>query len=223
MSLPKAVLFDLDNTLWHRDAAIRKLAAAQHAAFPQLARVPLDAYVDRLIALDDRGHVDKAPVYQQLVTDFGLPDELVSPLRDHFWAVYGTCCEPAAGAPLVLTALRSMGIKTGIITNGTVAVQEPKIDGLGFRPLVDVVLVSEREGVRKPDAEIFHRALSRVGGNASEAWFVGDHPDADVRGAAEDGLTAVWLTTWADCAPHATFSIGTLPELLPLLTPMRQA
>ena len=45
---------------------------------------------------------------------------------------------------------------------------------------------------------------------------IGDHPDADVRGAAEAGLTAVWLTTWADSAPHATYSIASLSELLPM-------
>lgn len=212
-----AVLFDLDNTLWQRDGAVRRVAFAQHAAFSQLASVPADIYVERLITLDDRGRADKSLAYQQIVTDFGLPVDLVSPLRDHFWATYQTFCEPVPDAVPALTALRASGIRTGIITNGTIAVQEPKIAGLGLAPLMDVILVSEREGIRKPDAEIFHRALQRVGVTPSDAWFVGDHPEFDVRGAAEAGLTAVLVRSWAESAPHAAYSITALSQLLPLL------
>lgn len=214
---PKAILFDLDNTLWHRDVAVKRVAAAQHAAFTELAAVRADAYADRLLTLDDRGRAEKALVYEQIVKDFGLPADLASELRHHFWSSYKECCELAPEALPLLSALRAGGIKTGIITNGTMAVQDAKIAGLGLAPLMDVILVSEREGVRKPDREIFDRALSRLGVTASEAWFVGDHPEADIQGAAGAGLTAVWVRSWVDAAPHAAYAIDTLDQLLPLL------
>jgi putative hydrolase of the HAD superfamily len=47
---------------------------------------------------------------------------------------------------------------------------------------MDTTLNSEREGVRKPDAVIVERALTRLGVDAASAWFVGDHTDADIRG-----------------------------------------
>jgi putative hydrolase of the HAD superfamily len=213
---PRAVLFDLDNTLWRRDEAITRLAAAQHRAFTELAPVRGADYVRRLIDLDDRGRADKSLVYTQIVREFDLPVDLVAPLYDHFWSTYATFCEPVPDAVPVLTALRAAGIKTGIITNGTVAIQDPKIAALGLVPMMDVILVSEREGIRKPERAMFHRALGRIGVEATESWFVGDHPDADVRGAAEAGLTAVWLRSWADAAPYASHSIATLSELLSL-------
>jgi putative hydrolase of the HAD superfamily len=213
----RAVLFDLDNTLWSRDDAVRRLATTQHSAFAELAVVPVAQYAQRVIALDDRGRVDKSVVYQQIVRDFDLPDALAVALYDHFWTMYATFCEPVPDAVAVLTALRAAGFKTGIVTNGTVAIQDPKIAGLGLAPFMDVILVSEREGIRKPDSAIFHRAVTRSGVEPSEAWFVGDHPDADVRGAAEAGLTAVWLRSWADAAPYAAHTISALSELLPLL------
>src|SRR4029450_665152 len=71
-------------------------------------------------------------------------------------------------------------------------VQEAKISRLGVSGLMDVVLISEREGVRKPDAEIFHRALGRLGVSPSDAWFVGDNPEDDVAGAAAAGLRSFW-------------------------------
>jgi putative hydrolase of the HAD superfamily len=70
--------------------------------------------------------------------------------------------------------------------------QRRKLAVLGFEHTFDAILVSEEEGVRKPDAEIFRRALARCGVAAHEALFVGDHPVADVEGAYRAGLVAVW-------------------------------
>jgi putative hydrolase of the HAD superfamily len=217
------VLFDLDNTLWHRDDAVRRLATAQHAAFPELASVSVAAYVERVMALDDRGRADKTVVFERAVAGFGLPSDLAPALRDHFSSAYPQYCDPAPHAVRVLGMVRAAAMKTGLITNGETAVQEAKIGRLGLGPLLDVVLISEREGVRKPDPEIFRRALTRLSVAAGEAWFVGDHPDADIRGAAEAGLTAVWLRSWAAAAPEAAYAIGALEELLPLLGLAAQA
>ena len=67
------------------------------------------------------------------------------------------------------------------------------------------------------DRRLRQRAVDRLGVRSSAAWFVGDHPEFDVRGAAEAGLTAVWVRSWAEAAPEATHTISALGELLPLL------
>jgi putative hydrolase of the HAD superfamily len=113
--------------------------------------------------------------------------------------------------------LRNHQLKLGIVTNGSIAAQEPKIQRLGLAALMDTVLISEREGVRKPEAEIFNRALDRLGVDAASAWFVGDHVDADIRGASEAGLTAVWRRSRGE-AGHAAHTITGLGELIPLLS-----
>jgi putative hydrolase of the HAD superfamily len=214
-----AILFDLDHTLWERDVAVRRLVTAQHAEFPALGSVPCEQYVERVMTLEDRGAADKRVLYAQVVQEFGLSPFLADALHTHFWANFKNYFEPAPDAFMVLNALRAAGLKTGIITNGGMAAQDAKIAGLGLAPLMDVILVSEREGVRKPDRAIFQRALDRLGVHPRATWFVGDHPEFDVRGAAEAGLTAVWLRSWADAAPHATHTISALGELLPLLLP----
>jgi putative hydrolase of the HAD superfamily len=213
----RAVLFDLDHTLWERDAAVRRLFTAQHAAFPALATVPRDEYVKRLMMLDEHGVADKAAMYEQVVRECGLEPSMADTLRTHFWANFKNYFEPVPDAFRVLHALRAAGIKTGIITNGSMAAQDAKILGLGLAPLMDVILISEREGISKPDRAIFRRALDRLGVHPGAAWFVGDHPEFDVRGAAEAGLTAVWVRSWAEAAPEATHTIYALSELLPLL------
>jgi putative hydrolase of the HAD superfamily len=170
-----------------------------------------------VVELDDHGVADKPAAYAQVVSEFGLPPGLATALSDHFVTTYASFFEPFPETLPTLRWLRDRRLKLGLITNGSVDAQESKIHGLGLGPLMDTVLISEREGVRKPDAAIFNRALTRLGVDAASAWFVGDHPDADIRGASEAGLTAIWRQSWGE-ADRATHTIIALDELIPLLT-----
>jgi putative hydrolase of the HAD superfamily len=96
--------------------------------------------------------------------------------------------------------------------------QEAKISRLGVSGLMDVVLISEHEGVRKPDAEIFHRALGRLGVSPSDAWFVGDNPEDDIAGAAAAGLRSFWRECDDWPRPAGCETIRSLDELLQLVS-----
>jgi putative hydrolase of the HAD superfamily len=218
-TVTKCILFDLDGTLFDRDSAVRELVTSQYERFSEaLATVPVDAYVDRVLALDAHGYTDKVDVYQRALSELGLAAALANVLVGDFWAAYHRLTRPFPDACSVLSELRTHGLKLGIITNGSVAIQEPVIVRHGFAPLMDVILISERERTWKPEPEIFVRALRGLDTRADEAWFVGDNPDSDIRGAAAAGLTAVWRRTpyWPKpTAPHRT--IDQLQELVPLV------
>jgi putative hydrolase of the HAD superfamily len=169
-----------------------------------------------MVDLDDHGQGDKRAAYARVVSELGVEPELATALFDDFRKGYGLLFEPFPEVLGTLGWLRDRGVKLGIITNGTTVMQESKIETLGLAPLMDTVLISERERLRKPDRAIFERALSRLGVDAAASWFVGDHPDADIRGAHEAGLTAVWRRSWGQ-APHATHTISSLDELVSLL------
>jgi putative hydrolase of the HAD superfamily len=79
---------------------------------------------------------------------------------------------------------------------------------------MDAILISETEGLRKPDPELFQRAAGRVGASVDRCCFVGDHPSVDVAGAMAAGLQAFWKRTsyWSLCEPVST--IETIPDLL---------
>ena len=109
-------------------------------------------------------------------------------------------------------------MKLGIISNGSTNMQEQKIRQLGITHLMDEVLISEREGLRKPDRKIFERALERLRVVPAEAWFVGDHPFVDVHGAFEAGLTSVWRYTPHWKRPEVpAYEIHGLDELVRIL------
>jgi putative hydrolase of the HAD superfamily len=89
-------------------------------------------------------------------------------------------------------------------------------------PFFDAILISEAEGLRKPDRRIFELAVSRLGVSPSDSAFVGDHPEIDVRGAQRAGLRAIWKRDvyWGAC-PFAEGMVDELPELCGLPTIMR--
>jgi putative hydrolase of the HAD superfamily len=143
--------------------------------------------------------------------------ELLADFRGRF--VVG--CRLFPDAEPVLRALRARGYRLGIVTNGSVHLQGGKIAHLGLAPLVEVVLISEREAVRKPAREIFLRAAERLGVPAPECLFVGDNPEADVAGALAAGMRAVWrqgsLPWPGGLSATPTHTIETISELLKLL------
>jgi putative hydrolase of the HAD superfamily len=214
-----AVLFDLDGTLFDRDATVGSVGAAQFDAFEsQLGGIAKHDFVARLKELDDHGFVDKTRVYAILVAELRLPQALSTTLTSDFWDRYHRFCLPFADTLATLTALRSRGKKLALVTNGQRRVQEGTVDALGIGDLFDALLISEVEGVRKPDREMFWRAAARLGVEPAACCHVGDHPTVDVQGALNAGLGAIWKRTayWPPPASPVP-SIERLSEVLPLI------
>lgn len=217
----KAVLFDLDETLLVRSEAIRAFIADQytrHAA--ALGGVDRDLFAARFLDLEDEGRVPKVAVYPALASEFGLTGQLTTALLADYQTLYPGYAVLSVGVVETLAGLRARGLKTGIITNGNARVQNGKIDATGLRPLLDTVLVSETEGMSKPDPRIFSLALQRLGLTAPEVAFVGDNPVADVDGARHAGLMAVWYhstTEWPDGLAPPAHTITALTDFYPLI------
>lgn len=215
----RGILFDLDGTLFDRDAAVRELVIDQHLRFAAaFSDIPRDVYVARVLDLDTHGHGDKGAVYRQVVAEFALPSSLAGVLTSDFWNNYHSFCRSLPDVLPTLRELHRRGLKLGVITNGAVRIQEPMIVRLEIAEFLDVVLISEREGVRKPDREIFDRALRQIDLRAEDTWYVGDHPEIDVAAAAAAGLSAVWKRTSYWPAPDPKHrQIDGMAELLTLV------
>lgn len=102
-------------------------------------------------------------------------------------------------AAAVLTTLREAGVRTALVCNclsGDAARDQLAQDGL--TGLLDVELYSDEVGYRKPGPTLLREALTAVGVDAADAWFVGDKIDRDVLAARRAGIgTAVLMRTAA--------------------------
>jgi putative hydrolase of the HAD superfamily len=214
----KAVLFDLDGTLYDRDELVRVVVAAQFDEFREhLAGADKNAFVERVFALDAHGYKDRAALYSEVIAEFELEAALADRLERDFTTRYLTSCNATPDTKDTLQQLKAHGLKVGVITNGAARLQSDKLLALGLSDYFDTVLISEAEGVRKPDAAIFERALERCQVRAHEAAFVGDDPETDVFGAMAAGLQPIWkrVSYWGMSDPSVP-TIDLLSEILPI-------
>jgi putative hydrolase of the HAD superfamily len=215
----RAVLFDLDMTLLDRDASLVKVLVDQHERLrPYLGHIPQESFVQRFVELDDKGYRTKEFCYGTLIAEFGISGLDEHELTADYRANFQHHCVPFAGLHEMLDGLQAAGYQLGMITNGRFPFQLLNVQALGIEPYFETILVSEKEGCRKPEAEIFGRALGKMSVDAETAVFVGDNPEADVRGAQNVGMRGVWKRTdyWHDC-PHANAICERLDEILPII------
>ncbi|MEF3352712.1 HAD family hydrolase [Paenibacillus sp. GYB006] len=93
----------------------------------------------------------------------------------------------------VLTKLKCK-VKLLLLTNGCPSLQQEKLDGVpDLVPYFDHIVISGKFGKGKPDASIFHHALSQLDVSAEEALMVGDKLTTDIKGALSAGIKAVWI------------------------------
>jgi putative hydrolase of the HAD superfamily len=217
-----AVLFDLDGTLLDRDSSIEAFASEQHSRFAALQHVTKEQYVARFIALDCHGSVWKDLVYQTLVREFRISDLGWPDLLIDYESMFNRYCTPFPGLISTLASLQGSGHALGIVTNGRTTFQRGVVKALDIEKFLGVTVVSEAEGVRKPEPEIFHRALRRLGVGAEDSVFVGDNPEADIDGAKRAGMKAVWKRNsgWpaSENADATIDSLADLIEIVPALT-----
>lgn len=194
MSL-KAVLFDLDNTLMDRDYTFRSFSrqlVREHLG--HLSADEQEKTVAYIIEADADGYRAKDGFFAELLDRLPWREEMnMDKLKAYYDANYMTHAQVMRHSRACLEHVRSLGLKTGLITNGYTALQNGKIDLLGLRRYFDAVIISEEAGIRKPDEGIYRMALEKLGVSAEEALIVGDHPVNDIWGAAKVGIRGIWL------------------------------
>ena len=105
-----------------------------------------------------------------------------------------------------------------LITNGFKESQHLKIRGAGIGQYFNQVIVSEDVGVNKPDPAIFRHALGVAGAEKETSIMIGDSLEADVMGALNFGMDAIYFNPAGLPKPaHVPLQITRLNELTLLL------
>lgn len=220
-SVIRAVGFDLDETLAvperDRSTLLSEAVRAAGAAdlLPGLTR---EAYLRA--HREHSGDRTREPVFAALVEEQTDGEEGVDPAE--LAAAYRRAIEdalaPVEGAADLVRTLRE-SYRVGLLTDGPGRTQRGKLETLGWTDLFDAVVVTGDLPEPKPDPRTFRRLLEELGADPGEAAFVGDHPEADVAGAADAGLRTVQVRYPGGPDPHpradATVDRDELAERLP--------
>jgi putative hydrolase of the HAD superfamily len=213
----KAVIFDLDGTLLNRDESVKKFIDNQYARLNKwLNHIPKEKYITRFIELDNRGYVWKDKVYQQLTEEFEIKGLAWEDFLQDYISRFKDNCVPFPNLFELLEELRNNQLILGMITNGIGQFQMDNIKALGIEKYFKAILVSEWEGLKKPDPNIFLRALNQLNVLPNQSVYVGDHPENDVKAAQKVGMKGIWKKDFKWSNVNADFIIDDLMEL-PLL------
>jgi HAD superfamily hydrolase (TIGR01509 family) len=223
------VLFDLGDTLIYFDGDWSEVfAEARQAMLISLQGAGLDLgqeFIDDFYArmLDyyqqrDEEFIEYTTHYilRTALSDWGYgntPDEVLSQALVGLHAVTQAHWHPEADALPTLQALRQMGYRLAMISN---AADDPNtqvlVDKLGARPYLEFVMSSASQGIRKPNPKIFLATLEKMGTVPERSVMVGDMLGADILGAHNAGIFAIWITRRADKAANRAHADTIRPD-----------
>lgn len=189
----KAVIFDLDGTLLDRDSSLAAFVVEQYKRLAEhLKHIPKNLFIKRFIELDAKGYVWKDQVYQQLVEEFEIEGVSWQALLEDYVTNFKNHCVPFPDLAAMLENLAQRSFRLGIITNGRGQFQLDNILALEINDYFEEILISEWEGMAKPEPAIFYKALAGLDALPGEAVYIGDHPENDIQAAKAIGMKTIW-------------------------------
>jgi putative hydrolase of the HAD superfamily len=184
----KAVIFDMDNTLF--DFVEAKIKACR-------------AVIDKIGRGDERELLSYFLRWRYGFEDHENIEDYLVDLGVFSEGIYEECCriydevkfssiEPYQGISKVLEMLRDMGLKLAVVTdalNGNAVKRLKKAGLIGF---FDVLVSADMTGKRKPEPDSFVLALDRLEVEPEEALLIGDSINRDIVPGKRIGMLTVY-------------------------------
>lgn len=220
---PKALFFDWDHTLWDHDLNAREVLLdlaleyeldiepeSYWATFEKINNGLWDQYAAGEISQSELREIRFVRFFEEVgiqgpAQEFGDKYLERAPRKTNLMpGAFELIQDLAAHFPLY------------ILTNGFDDIQYVKIEGAGMRSFFKEIITSQQVGTKKPNPQFFHYALTRAGIQAEEALMIGDHVEADVRGALQVGIPAIHYNPFSmeTDLPHEIQHLDELRALL---------
>ncbi|MBU2046944.1 MAG: HAD-IA family hydrolase, partial [Bacteroidetes bacterium] len=108
--------------------------------------------------------------------------------------------------------------KLHLISNGFKESTEYKVKNTNLTPYFQNVIISEVLGINKPDKAIFQYAIDKAKASTQQSLMIGDSIEADVRGALNFGMDAIYFNpNFAEIPEDVSWHINHLEELTRIL------
>ena len=224
----RAVLFDLDDTLFDHQACARAALAAVHGAHGCFTGIPFDDFERQHARFLEELHVEvmegrlgidaaREERFRRLFASAGVAadDALMQATAAAYRERYLSARRAIDGAAALLPHVRRRA-RVAIVSNNLLEEQQQKLKHCGLDAHIDALIVSEEVGVSKPHPRIFEVALERVGVTAAEAVMIGDSWSADVAGALAAGIRPIWFNRHRQPRPEPDVPVAELHALEPV-------
>lgn len=203
----KDIFFDLDHTIWDFDKNAQETLHELYYKykFDELTgQATSDAFIEtytinnhRLWDLYHHGKIDKATLrrarFEDTFTQLGLLASLFPwTFEEEYLAICPRKTNLFPNAHETLAYLQSK-YRLHLISNGFKEACEMKLQYSNLATYFQTIVISENVGVNKPDPAIFHYALTNGAATIEESVMIGDNLDADIRGAQNVGIDAIFF------------------------------
>lgn len=121
--------------------------------------------------------------------------------------------------PQMLAQLKSAGLQTAILSNGSQGMLDSATSSAGINPLLDAVLSVDAVGIYKPAPQVYDLVGQRFGCDRASVLFVSSN-GWDAAAAAGYGFETVWVNRHAEPverlpwrAAHVLTDLRSIPDL----------
>lgn len=205
----KAVIFDIDNTLYSYDEnhiyGMEALAVYCRDSFGITTDEMQACYRKAGRIMTDRIGTDTAAIHSRMLRMQCMLELLEQPLFPHarnmyhaYWDTFIQHIQSNPGILEFMKELKKRKIRIGIGTDMTAYVQYRKLEAIGVTPYIDFIVTSEEAGVEKPTPHLFELCVEKAGVPAGECAFIGDNLTKDVKGAWDNGLKGICYAKWIE-------------------------
>jgi putative hydrolase of the HAD superfamily len=189
----KAVLFDLDNTLYPEFSFVLSgmRAVAGHLG-ERFGLLPAEIEQCLMESVNSKG---RGSTFDLLLTKLGLSDRISVPALVYLYRTHRPQIFPFADAVNLLEELKKRHVKIGVITDGLSSVQLRKITSLGIEQYFDAIICTGDLGEKysKPSRVPFALALHLLDVEAKDAVYIGDDGTKDFAGPQELGIGTIQI------------------------------
>lgn len=198
----KAVVFDIDNTLYSYDDAHAVAWKALCAYAAEHLGMDADTFaachksaqntVKARLGADCAALHNRQLRYQVLLEENCKPIHHAIAMNDLYWNTLIGAAKPMPGIWECLAALKEKGYILGIGTDMTVDYQLKKLVSLQMLPYFDFIVSSEEVNTEKPNPKLFACCAQKANVPAGECLFIGDSLKKDYYGSSAAGMQALW-------------------------------
>ena len=211
--LPRAILFDLDDTLisaygrpdlaWA--AVIGEFAPHLAPLAPDQVHLAVKEAAEefwsnpdrhrrwRQKLRDARREIVVAAFTRLALTGRSTPHRSVQhALADRFSTYRDEQMHVFPDAHATIDALRKMGVKLALVTNGDGEGQRTKIQRFALTERFDHIQIEGEHGFGKPEPRAYLHAMAVLGVDAEDTWMIGDNLEWEVAAPQRLGIHAIW-------------------------------
>jgi len=213
--LPRAIFFDLDDTLIDDSSNVD---SGWRTAIAEFA--PSGLEVDALLPLvhkvrdwywsdAERHRVGRADlratsawIVREALRRLGTPDDdLGSLIGNRYRDIREEGQDLLPGALETLEKLKALDVRLALLTNGSAQSQRGKVLRFDLEPYFDYLCIEGEFGCGKPDERVYQGALTALAAEPLDTWMVGDNLEWDVAAPMRLGITGIWFDRHAAGLP----------------------